>query len=228
MITEAFRGEAWLKKRRQLDRAVAVIIALVMVPAVLVTIIVLRRHGSPVIIGLPRAGINGIPFRMWKFRTMIATGSDGSAVGSLLTRPNDSRVLSGAEWIRRFRLDELPQLVNVAQGDMALVGPRPEALEYVRPNTLAWGTVLRARPGITGAAQIITRHWEMEVLAQSDGDDTYVSEVLPMKLAIDKWYIEHATPALDLVIIWSTFTSLVLSQRTALHRKIPPDLAPSS
>ena len=183
---------------------------------------VLARRGSagPGLVGLVRVGQHGEPFRIWKVRTMVATDRGGGAGGAPLTAADDRRITPLGRRIRRWRLDELPQLWNVWCGEMALVGPRPEAPGYVDHDDPRWRAVLRARPGIAGPTQLVVADWEAGLIGTGEGD-AYAERVLPVKLAIDQWYVEQARPATDLRVAVSLLQRYALGRtRTALHEVV--------
>ena len=125
------------------------------------------------------------PFRLYKFRRMV---SDADKQGPGITATGDSRITRVGRFLRRTKIDELPQLINVLSGDMSLVGPRPEDPRYVTLYTPEQRRVLAVRPGITSAASLAYRH-EEQLLAGADWETVYREEVLPAKLAIDLEYL---------------------------------------
>lgn len=148
-----------------------------------------------------RVGRGGRTFRLLKFRSM-RPGSE--AKGQLTIGGRDPRVTAVGYWLRRTKLDELPQLWNVLVGDMSVVGPRPEVPRYVALYTPEQRRVLDVRPGITGMASI-DHIDENEVLARSsDPERTYVEELLPAKLALDLRYVRELSFGLDLRILLIT------------------------
>ena len=208
----------WLRRRQALDRVAAAALGLIVSPLVAVLALLARRGSrGPGLVGLPRVGRGGVPFRIWKVRTMVAETADGAAAGAPLTAAADARVTRLGRRIRPARLDELPQLWNVVRGEMALLGPRPEAPSYVSGDDPRWGAVLKARPGIAGPTQLVVADWEARLIGTGEGD-AYRERVLPVKLAIDRWYVQQATPRLDLAILTGLVQRLVLGRRrTALH-----------
>jgi lipopolysaccharide/colanic/teichoic acid biosynthesis glycosyltransferase len=148
-----------------------------------------------------RVGRGGSEFRLLKFRTM-RPGSE--AKGQLTIGGRDPRVTTVGYWLRKTKLDELPQLWNVLVGDMSVVGPRPEVPRYVALYTPEQRRVLDVRPGITGMASIDYID-ENEILARSsDPERTYIVEILPAKLALDLRYVQERSLALDLRILLIT------------------------
>jgi len=135
-----------------------------------------------------RVGKNGINFRLVKFRTMTA-GAD--KLGGLTVGTRDSRVTGVGYYLRKFKFDELPQLINVLTGDMSLVGPRPEIRRYVDRYTPEQRIVLTVKPGITDYASIEFMD-ENELLGRSiDPEKTYIDEVMPAKIQYNLRYIEN-------------------------------------
>ena len=151
-----------------------------------------------------RVGRGGRLFYIIKFRSMV-TGAEQCGPG--VTGAGDCRVTGIGRWLRLTKLDELPQLFNVLKGEMSLVGPRPEAPEYVRFYTEAQREVLNVRPGITGPAQVAFRN-EEEMLAGPNREEVYVRDILPQKLAIDMEYIRSRSVLGDLLILLKTFCAL--------------------
>ena len=148
-----------------------------------------------------RVGKDGHSFRLLKFRTM-RMGSE--AKGQLTIGGRDPRVTEVGYWLRKTKLDELPQLWNVLIGDMSVVGPRPEVPKYVALYTMEQRAVLSVKPGITGMASINYID-ENDLLAKAaDPERAYIEEVMPAKLALDLRYVHERSFALDLRIIGAT------------------------
>lgn len=160
---------------------------------------------GPVFHRQERVGKGGETFRMWKFRTMI---EDAPARGPRVTAAGDARVTRVGAFLRRTKLDELPQLLNVLGGSMSLVGPRPEVPEYVALYRPEERRVLEVRPGITDPASIAYRD-EEEILARvADPMRHYEEVVMREKLAINLDYLERATVLSDLGVILRTLAAL--------------------
>lgn len=153
-----------------------------------------------------RIGKGGKPFGLYKFRTM-RTGSD--AEGLLTVGEHDTRITRIGYFLRKTKIDELPQLLNVLKGDMSLVGPRPEVRKYVELYTEEQRRVLNVRPGITDYASIEYVN-ENELLSQTDDPDrTYIEEIMPDKIKLNMKYLENYTLKEYFKIIFLTFKSLV-------------------
>lgn len=163
---------------------------------------VLIRLDSPgaVLHRSTRVGLGGRLFTLYKFRSMVV----GAALsGPVITADQDTRVTRIGRTLRRTKLDELPQLVNVLLGDMSFVGPRPEDPHYVALYSREQLAVLGARPGITSPASLRYRS-EERLLTGEDWEDLYVRRILPAKLAIDLDYFHRRTVWSDLGVILAT------------------------
>lgn len=192
----------WLKTRLVLDRAVAALAVVVFAPAVaLLAVLVNRQDGGPAFVRVERTGRDFKPFMMWKLRSMRADLPGGRAGGTALTAENDDRITPLGRRLRSCHLDEIPQLLNVLKGEMLLIGPRPETPEYVDRNDARWQIVLQVPPGIAGPSAVIVGDWESRLIAADPNGPAYPELVLPVKLAIDRWYVETMSPTRDLAIL---------------------------
>jgi lipopolysaccharide/colanic/teichoic acid biosynthesis glycosyltransferase len=169
-----------------------------------------RGFGS-VFFGQDRVGRHGASFRMWKFRTMVVGAEQR---GAQLTVGADPRITRVGRWLRRFKLDELPQLLNVLRGEMSLVGPRPEVPRYVALYTDAQRAVLRLVPGITDPASIRYRDEAAELSRAADPERCYIEEIMPEKIRLNLEYAAHATPWSDVLVVLST-VGLLASRRSS-------------
>jgi lipopolysaccharide/colanic/teichoic acid biosynthesis glycosyltransferase len=160
---------------------------------------------GPVLFRQERVGRRGIPFRIFKFRTMTHRPDDTRQ----LTVGQDRRITRAGRWLRHYKLDELPQLINVVHGTMSLVGPRPEVPRYVAcypPQVRA--LVLSVAPGITDWASILYKE-ESEILGRaSDPEQTYIDTILPTKLEYYVRYVRERNFWLDLRIILRTLAAI--------------------
>ncbi|MFP4664590.1 MAG: sugar transferase [Bacteroidales bacterium] len=148
-----------------------------------------------------RIGKNGKPFRIYKFRSM-RSGSDKK--GKLTVGSTDCRITKTGSFIRKYKFDEFAQLINVLKGDMSLVGPRPEVPEYVSKYTDEQKIVLSVRPGITDYASIEYSGENDMLAASSNPEKTYIDEIMPAKLELNKKYIREASLRVDLMLIFRT------------------------
>jgi lipopolysaccharide/colanic/teichoic acid biosynthesis glycosyltransferase len=164
-----------------------------------VALMIMLDDGAPVLFSQTRVGRNGKLFRIWKFRTM-RFGSQGSVI----TAAGDDRVTKAGTTLRKYKLDELPQLFNVLKGDMSLVGPRPEVPEHVQLKAPMWQAVLQVRPGITDLATLLYRDEERIIGASTDPDTFYRESVLPAKLLLNIAYLLSRSLRQDLKLIFLT------------------------
>ena len=165
---------------------------------------------GPVFFRQERVGRHGRPFRIHKFRTMV---TDAERLGAQITVSGDPRITAAGRFLRRSKLDELPQLIDVLAGTMSLVGPRPEVPRYVAmyPTALR-EKVLSVRPGITDPASIAFRDEGALLAAAADPEREYADVVLPAKLRFAADYVDHASLAYDLRLIALTLRALVLNR----------------
>jgi sugar transferase (PEP-CTERM system associated) len=180
---------------------VAIALAAVLLPVMaLVAIVVKLTSPGSVLYRQTRSGLNGAPFVLYKFRSM--TQDAEAETGAVWSQKDDPRVTAAGRWLRRLRLDELPQLFNVLRGEMAMVGPRPERPEFVHvlQAKIPYYTQRHAvKPGITGWAQINHKY-----------GDTIEDAIV--KLEYDLYYIKHGALSLDLYILFHTFKTMLLGR----------------
>lgn len=162
---------------------------------------------GPVFYRQVRVGRKNRDFRLFKFRSMRP---DSDKIGLITVGGHDPRVTRSGYYIRKYKLDELPQLINVFIGDMSLVGPRPEVRKYVDMYTPEQMRVLSVRPGITSLASIRYRNENDILAAAADPDRAYIERVMPDKIAIDLEYVERATLWNDIKLIFSTFREIIV------------------
>lgn len=161
---------------------------------------------GPVFYRQTRVGRGNKDFRLFKFRSMRP---DSDKLGLITVGGHDPRVTRSGYYIRKYKLDEFPQLINVFKGDMSLVGPRPEVRKYVDMYTPEQMRVLEVRPGITSMASIRYRN-ENEILAEADDPDkAYVEVVMPDKLAIDLQYVGRANLWTDIGLVFETLGAII-------------------
>jgi lipopolysaccharide/colanic/teichoic acid biosynthesis glycosyltransferase len=197
--------------KRTLDVVVSVLGLLILSPvfAVVAAIIKLDSPG-PVFFRQTRVGRGGRPFRIYKFRSMVA---DAQRAGTALTVRADPRITRVGRLLRRSKLDELPQLVNVLVGDMSIVGPRPEVPEYMEFYTPDQRAVLIAmRPGITDYAAILFRDESSLLDGERDPVDVYRRVIMPAKFACYERYSREIGVLTDLRIIVATALVLVVGR----------------
>lgn len=173
---------------------------------IVIALIILCGDGLPLFFRQERVGQHGLPFRMWKFRTMV---KNAKRLGPPLTAGDDARITRIGHWLRKYKLDELPQLVNVLLGHMSLVGPRPEVPRYVALYTHKQRRVLELKPGITDPASIYYRDESRIMADMPDPERFYVESVMPDKIRINLEYASHASVWSDLGVIVTTVMLLL-------------------
>jgi lipopolysaccharide/colanic/teichoic acid biosynthesis glycosyltransferase len=186
---------------------VASAIGLVVLSPVLLTLALLVQLSSPglVFYRATRVGRYGQTFKLFKFRSMVVNADQ---IGPAVTGAGDPRVTPVGRFLRRTKLDELPQLINVLRGEMSLVGPRPEDPRYVALYSDEQREILNVRPGITSLASVRYRN-EEAALAGADWEQHYIEHILPDKLAVDFEYARSATLWTDVRVIFGTLRSLL-------------------
>ena len=191
--------------KRLSDFLSALIGLIILFPLFLITSLIIKfTSPGPIFHRGKRVGLNGKLFNLYKFRTMIVNAAD---IGPGITAQNDPRITGVGRFLRRTKIDELPQLINVLTGDMSLVGPRPEDPRYVTQYTPEQRKILRVRPGITSPASL-THRYEERMLSGPDWENEYRFKILPTKLAIDLDYFSKRTWLSDLSLIARTIFSL--------------------
>ena len=170
----------------------------------LIAVAIKLDDGGPVFFSQNRIGRAFRPFRIWKFRSMIP----GADSGGLLTASADSRLTPVGRRLRRYKLDELPQLFNVLAGDMQLVGTRPEVERYVQMFRRQYAVLLQDRPGITDPASLAYRR-EDQILSAERIEQQYIQEILPAKLQLSLDYQQRRSLFADLGILVRTVAGLL-------------------
>jgi lipopolysaccharide/colanic/teichoic acid biosynthesis glycosyltransferase len=179
---------------------IAVCVLALLSPAfALVALAVWLDDGRPVLFRQTRVGRGGRPFVLLKFRSML--NRPDARAGALLTASGDPRVTRTGRLLRKFKIDELPQLWNVLRGEMNLIGPRPEVPRYVDMSQAVWRAVLDVAPGITDLATLVYRDEERILAGFADPESAYRETVLPAKLALNLAYLERRSRVRDLKLL---------------------------
>jgi len=210
--------------KRLLDIAISLIAILLFLPFGLMIAVILRLTGEGEVFYVqPRVGKDGRFFGLIKFVTML---KDSPNIGTkTVTVRNDPRVLPFGRLLRKAKLNEVPQLLNVLKGDMSIVGPRPltpETFAYFPPDIQE--QVVKVKPGLTGIGSIVFRDEESIVaMSKKSTIDCYREDVAPYKGELELWYIENKSLWLDLKLIFLT-ALVVINPRNILYKKVVPDL----
>lgn len=194
---------------RVVEFFLALIALLLLLPLfILIALGIIFDSGGSVFFRQKRVGYNNRDFTIYKFRTMVR---DASEKGLLTTGDKDERITRIGAFLRRYKMDELPQLYNILKGDMSFVGPRPEVRKYVALYTDEQRKVLRVRPGLTDYASLEYINEGALLAAEEDPEKTYVETIMPAKLSLNLKYLKEKSPGTDLRIILKTIKGIVLS-----------------
>lgn len=195
----------------------------------LAALAILFDDGAPVFFRQSRVGQFGRPFQIVKLRTMV----HGKAAGPAVTQGGDPRVTAVGGLLRKYKIDELPQLFNILRGDMAFVGPRPEVPRFVDLSDESWREVLRAKPGITHEVTLLLRNEEEVLAGKTNPDEHYRDHLLPLKLSLYRQRISNQSVFRQLKILLFTIYYAAFPSRfnpASVHRHLalsgvtfPPD-----
>jgi len=163
------------------------------------------QDGGPVFYRGVRVGLHGKPFRIYKFRTMVV---NADKIGGPSTADDDPRITGVGKFLRKNKLDELPQLINVFKGEMSIVGPRPEVKQYVDMFSEDEKAILTVRPGITDWASIWNSDEGAVLAGSSDSEKTYMEHIRPEKIRLQLKYVREHSLWVDVQIIFKTILTI--------------------
>ncbi|MFY0682058.1 MAG: sugar transferase [Thalassovita sp.] len=191
--------------KRAFDLCLSVLLMLVLFPVVLcLALVLLIRQGRPIFYVSERMQTNEVGFNLIKFRTMTDVATDSGVSGG----DKSARITPMGAFLRRYRLDETPQLWNIFKGDISFVGPRPPLRRYVEQFPDLYREVLRNRPGVTGLATVVFHRHEEALLApcknSAETEAVYVTRCVPRKAKLDLIYQDKRSFCLDLVLMLKT------------------------
>jgi lipopolysaccharide/colanic/teichoic acid biosynthesis glycosyltransferase len=193
--------------KRIFDVAASIIGLIVLLPLfIIIAILIKLNDKGPIFYKQKRIGQNFKPFKLLKFRTMIV---NADKIGPAVTKDGDPRITKIGKFLRKTKLDELPQLWNVIRGDMSIVGPRPEVEKYIQYYEDDYKEILKVKPGITDYATIKFRNEEEILSKYDDTESAYIKYVLPEKIKLYKTYIKEISFLTDLKIIFWTLWRIV-------------------
>jgi lipopolysaccharide/colanic/teichoic acid biosynthesis glycosyltransferase len=192
--------------KRSFDLVFSVLALLGVSPLLLILAVLIKRDSpGPVFYRGVRSGLHGKPFRIYKFRTMV---DDAEQRGGPSTALNDPRITGTGRFLRKYKLDELPQLINILLGEMSFVGPRPQVERYTRLYTPEEQVILSVRPGLTDYASIHFIHLDA-ILGNEDVDEKYLREVEPEKNRLRIQYARNASFQTDMKILYRTLCRML-------------------
>jgi len=195
--------------KRLFDFIVALIGLIISFPLFIVIVVWIKKDSAgPIFYRGKRVGRNGDPFKIFKFRSMVV---DADKTGVSSTSLQDSRITASGHFIRKWKLDELAQLINVLKGDMSLVGPRPEVREFVEMYTEKEKQILNLRPGITDWASIWNSDEGGVLAGAEDADAVYLKVIRPVKIELQLYYLEFRSFFIDLKLLLYTVYRVINS-----------------
>lgn len=209
----------WLKVKRAFDVVVAgIMLAVLIIPMGIIALAIRLDSPGPVFFRQARVTQYGKIFRIYKFRTMV---DNASKLGAAVTVDNDSRITKVGAFLRKYRMDEFPQLFNILAGDMTLVGTRPEVPKYVKKYTKEMYATLLLPAGLTSRTSIAYKDEDKllgKAVDEESTDNIYINEVLPAKMRYNLESMKHFGVQADAPVLWDTFTSVVGSERMTIKK----------
>ena len=193
--------------KRLFDIIVSLIVLSVGLPfGILIALVIVIDSKGRIFYKQWRVGRNNVDFPLYKFRTMFSESDRGSLI---TIGDNDARITKIGLFLRKYKIDEFPQFLNILKGEMSIVGPRPEVRKYVDLYTPEQMKVLSVRPGLTDYASIRYVNENALLAASDDPEQTYIHEIMPDKLALNLKYIQEQSLWVDLKIILKTFAAII-------------------
>lgn len=209
----------WLKMKRVLDVIVAgIMLAVLIIPMGVIALAIRLDSPGSVFFRQARVTQYGRIFRIYKFRTMV---DNASKLGSAVTVDNDVRITKVGAFLRKYRMDEFPQVFNILAGDMTLVGTRPEVPKYVKKYTKEMYATLLLPAGLTSRTSIAYKDEDKllgEAVDEESTDNIYLNEVLPAKMRYNLESMKHFGVKSDASVLWDTFASVVGSERMTVKK----------
>lgn len=201
------RHSGWFKVKRVMDICVSlVLLAILLIPMGIIALMIKTDSQGPVFFRQERVTQYGKIFKIYKFRTMV---DNASQLGSQVTVNNDSRITRVGKLLRKYRLDEFPQLFNILAGDMTLVGTRPEVVKYVKEYSGEMYATLLLPAGLTSRTSIAYKDEDKLLKDAKDADKVYVNEILPVKMIYNLESLRRFGVREDMTVMWNTFVSVL-------------------
>ena len=197
----------WFKVKRVMDICVSlVLLAILLIPMGIIALMIKTDSQGPVFFRQERVTQYGKIFKIYKFRTMV---DNASQLGSQVTVNNDARITRVGKLLRKYRLDEFPQLFNILAGDMTLVGTRPEVIKYVKEYSGEMYATLLLPAGLTSRTSIAYKDEDKLLKDAKDADKVYVDEILPVKMKYNLESLRRFGVREDMTVMWNTFVSVL-------------------
>ena len=201
------RHSGWFKVKRVMDICVSlVLLAILLIPMGIIALMIKTDSQGPVFFRQERVTQYGKIFKIYKFRTMV---DNASQLGSQVTVNNDSRITRVGKLLRKYRLDEFPQLFNILAGDMTMVGTRPEVVKYVKEYSGEMYATLLLPAGLTSRTSIAYKDEDKLLKDAKDADKVYVNEILPVKMKYNLESLRRFGVREDMTVMWNTFVSVL-------------------
>ena len=201
------RHSGWFKVKRVMDIGVSlVLLAILLIPMGIIALMIKTDSQGPVFFRQERVTQYGKIFKIYKFRTMV---DNASQLGSQVTVNNDARITRVGKLLRKYRLDEFPQLFNILAGDMTLVGTRPEVIKYVKEYSGEMYATLLLPAGLTSRTSIAYKDEDKLLKDAKDADKVYVNEILPVKMKYNLESLRRFGVREDMTVMWNTFVSVL-------------------
>lgn len=201
------RHSGWFKVKRGMDICVSlVLLVILLIPMGIIALMIKTDSQGPVFFRQERVTQYGKIFKIYKFRTMV---DNASQLGSQVTVNNDSRITRVGKLLRKYRLDEFPQLFNILAGDMTLVGTRPEVVKYVKEYSGEMYATLLLPAGLTSRTSIAYKDEDKLLKDAKDADKVYVNEILPVKMKYNLESLRRFGVREDMTVMWNTFVSVL-------------------
>ena len=200
------KHSGWFKFKRIMDIFVASVMLIVLaLPMAVIAVFIQADSKGPVLFKHKRVTQYGRIFEIYKFRTMV---ENAASIGSQVTVKNDVRITKVGKVLRKFRIDEFPQVFNIIRGDMTLVGTRPEVIKYVQCYTPQMYATLLLPAGLTSRTSIAYKDEEKLLSNASNADKVYIHDILPVKMKYNLESLKHFGFKEDCSILWATFLSV--------------------
>ena len=212
------KHKLWLMFKRGIDIVISFIMMVVLlIPMMFIAIAIKLDTKGPIFFRQERVTQYGRIFRIFKFRTMVV---NANKLGSAVTVNNDNRITRVGKFLRKYRMDEFPQVFNILAGDMTLIGTRPEVPKYVKKYTPEMYATLLLPAGLTSRTSIAYKD-EDKILGEVEADkvdDAYINEVLPAKMKYNLESIKKFGFFQEMSVLWDTFVSVVGSEKLTVHK----------
>lgn len=210
------KHRSWLKLKRALDVIVASIMLIFLaIPMLIIAIAIKLDSKGPVMFRQERVTQYCRTFKIFKFRTMV---NNASKLGAAVTVDNDSRITKVGAFLRKYRMDEFPQIFNILSGDMTFIGTRPEVPKYVKEYSKEMYATLLLPAGLTSRTSIAYKDEDKLLGGAENADEVYINEVLPAKMKYNLESIRKTGLRSDMSVLWDTFVSVVGSENMTVKK----------